>query len=250
MVVKGSSLQTVNRKIEIYSDGADLAAFQELSNKPYIRGFTTNPTLMRKAGVKNYCVFAKQVMSIIGKKPISFEVFADNPLEIEKQARIISNWGSNVFVKIPIVNSKGKRLLKTIKKLHGEGIRLNITAVLTIEQLTSLNTVINQKTPCIISVFAGRIADTGRNPIPVIKKACYFFLKKKNVKILWASTREVLNIYQAISAGADIITVTNDIIKKYIQYKALSLAELSRQTSKMFYFDAKRSGYMLQEKES
>ena len=235
----------MKQKIKIFSDGADLESFRKLASKSYIQGFTTNPTLMRKAGVKDYTKFAKEVLTIIGKKPISFEVFADDEKNIAAQAHTIKKWGENVYVKIPIVNSQGKSMLELIRGLHGEGIKLNITAILAESQLKGLVKIITNKTPSVISVFAGRIADTDRDPVPIMEKAKKLFSGTPTAEILWASVREVLNIRQASLVGADIITVPPEILAKYEAMKEMNLIELSRQTSEMFWNDAKKAGYTL-----
>ena len=233
------------KKIKIFSDGADLESFRELAKKPFIEGFTTNPTLMRKAGVDNYSRFAQEVLEIIGRKPISFEVFADDADGMSRQAHIIRSWGKNVYVKIPIVNSRGEPMLDLIRSLHADGVKLNITAILAVEQLEKLAKIICQQVPSLVSVFAGRIADTGRDPVPTIQIARKLFSENEAAEILWASTREVLNIEQAGVAGAHIITVTPEILKKYEALKQHDLLELSRQTSAMFHQDAQASGYKM-----
>jgi len=235
----------MRQKIKIFSDGADLESFRKLADKSYIQGFTTNPTLMRKAGVEDYTKFAKEVLAIIGEKPISFEVFADDEKNMARQAHIIKEWGKNVYVKIPIVNSQGKPMLKLIQDLHEEGVKLNITAILAEEQLEGLAKVLSAKVPSVVSVFAGRIADTGRDPSPTIQKAREIFSTNAAAEILWASTREVLNIRQADASGAHIITVTPDILNKYEKMHQLDLVKLSRQTSEMFWKDANQAGYRL-----
>jgi len=235
----------MRQRIKIFSDGADPESFRKLAGKSYIQGFTTNPTLMRKAGVENYTKFAKEVLTIIGEKPISCEVFADDEKNMARQATIIKGWGSNVYVKIPIVNSQGKSMLKLIQDLHEEGVKLNITAILAVEQLEGLAKVLRAKVPSVVSVFAGRIADTGRDPSPTIQKAREIFSTNAAAEILWASTREVLNIHQAEACGAQIITVTPDILNKYEKMHQLDLVQLSRQTAEMFYRDAKESSFKL-----
>lgn len=235
----------MTQKIKIFSDGADLLKLREMANDPVIAGFTTNPTLMRKAGVEDFTKFAQKALACIGQKPISFEVFADDEKGMSRQAHIIKKWGPNVYVKIPIVNSQNKCLLNLIRHLHADGVKLNITAILAVEQLEGLAQVLTPKLPSVISIFAGRIADTGRDPIPTIKKARSLFSSNSSAEILWASTREVLNISQAEASGAHIITVTPDILAKYEALNQLDLLELSRQTSEMFWRDACSAGYQL-----
>ena len=203
-----------NLRIKIFSDGANFKEMINANKNRYIKGLTTNPSLMRKSGIKDYKSFAKLILKSIKKKPISFEVFSDNFEEMEIQAKIINAWGKNVYVKIPITNSKGIYSLNLIKKLSNQGIKLNITAITTVEQLTKLKKYLNKDVPCVISVFAGRIADTGRDPTNYIKKAVKKFKNFKKAEILWASTREVYNIVQANNLGCHIITVPPNLIKK------------------------------------
>lgn len=231
-------------KIKIFADGADEKHMLALNKLPHIKGLTTNPSLMKKAGVKNYSVFAKKILKKIKIKPISFEVFSDKHEEMYKQAKIISSWGKNVYVKIPITNSKGKSCHKIIKKLSDEKVNLNITAVFTINQVKNLKKNLNPKSKSIISIFAGRIADTGRNPANIIKQSIKMFSKNKNIEILWASTRELYNIFEANNLKCQIITVTPDILKKtkLINY---NLNKYSLDTIKDFYNDAKAVGYKI-----
>ena len=231
-------------KIKIFADGADEKHMLALNKLPHIKGLTTNPSLMKKAGVKNYSVFAKKILKKIKIKPISFEVFSDKHEEMYKQAKIISSWGKNVYVKIPITNSKGKSCHKIIKKLSDEKVNLNITAVFTMNQVKNLKKNLNPKSKSIISIFAGRIADTGRNPANIIKQSIKMFSKNKNIEILWASTREIYNIFEANNLKCQIITVTPDILKKtkLINY---NLNKYSLDTIKDFYNDAKAVGYKI-----
>jgi len=231
-------------KIKIFADGANVKEMVELYRNGIVKGFTTNPTLMRKDGVDNYEKFAKEVLEAITDLPISFEVFSDDFESMEKEAKKISSWGKNVFVKIPITNTQGVSSNNLIRKLSNEGLSLNITAILTNEQVESVVDVISEKTKTIISVFAGRIADTGRNPVPYMKKAYDIVRKKSNVELLWASSRELLNLFQAEECGCHIITVTNDILKK-IKLIGKDLSELSLDTVKMFYDDAAKVGYKI-----
>jgi len=233
-----------NLKIKIFADGANEEQMLKLSKLNYIKGLTTNPSLMKKAGIKNYTSFSKKILTKIKKKPISFEVFSDNLHEMYKQAKVISSWGKNVYVKIPITNSKGKSCNSIIKKLSNENVNLNITAIFTMNQINSLKKAINPKSKNIISIFAGRIADTGRNPSEIIKKSIKIFLKYKKTEILWASTREVFNIYEANNLKCHIITVTPDVLKK-LQLRNYSLKKYSLDTIRDFYNDAKKVGYKI-----
>jgi transaldolase len=233
-----------NLKIKIFADGANEEQMLKLSKLNYIKGLTTNPSLMKKAGIKNYTNFSKKILTKIKKKPISFEVFSDNLDEMYKQAKIISSWGKNVYVKIPVTNSKGRNCNSIIRRLSNENVNLNITAVFTMSQINSLKKVLNPKSKSIISIFAGRIADTGRNPSEIIKKSIKIFLKYKKTEILWASTREVFNIYEANNLKCHIITVTPDVLKK-LQLRNYSLKKYSLDTIRDFYNDAKKVGYKI-----
>ncbi len=236
-------------KVKLYADGADKKLIFKINKNKLCSGFTTNPTLMRKDGVKDYKKFAKNILNKIKNKPVSFECFADNFNEIEKQARIIQSWSKNAYVKIPVTNTKGINCYKTISKLSKENINLNITAVFTYDQCKKIVHSIsksNKSCKIIISVFAGRIADTGRDPIPILKK-CVNLIKKtnfKNLELLWASPREVLNIYQADELGVDIITVPYSFFEK-IKLKNKDLNKYSIETVKMFYNDALKSRYKI-----
>lgn len=231
-------------KIKIFADGAEKAAMQELSKKPFIKGFTTNPTLMHKGGVSDYAQFAKEVLAIIPDKPISFEVFSDDFSEMERQANLITSWGQNVYVKIPITNTKGESSLPLVKRLANNGIKINVTAILTLSQVGETAEALSPDTPSVVSVFAGRIADTGRDPVPVMKEAKKLLAKNEKSELLWASTREVLNILQAEEAGCHIITVPNDILKKLDKWR-YDLTKLSLDTVKMFYEDGVQAGYRI-----
>ncbi|MCY7362107.1 MAG: transaldolase, partial [Ignavibacteria bacterium] len=200
------------------------------------------PTLMKKDGVTDYVSFAKDVLTVIKDMPISFEVFSDDFDSMEKQARLIGSWGENVYIKIPVTNTKGETSYELIKKLTSDGLKLNITAIMTTEQVEKVMDSISENTKTIISVFAGRIADTGRDPIPYMKRSLEIVKKNSNAELLWASSRELLNIIQADECGCDIVTVTNDIIKKLIMINK-DLDELSLDTVKMFYNDAASAGY-------
>ena len=229
-------------KIKIFADGANVTEMKKVYSEGIVKGFTTNPTLMKKDGVKDYVAFAKDVLSEIKDMPISFEVFTDDFESMERQAREIGSWGNNVFIKIPITNTKGEPSYELIRKLSDDGMKLNITAILTLEQIENVSKNINEKTPAIVSLFAGRIADTGRDPIPYIKESLKILKGNPNAELLWASSRELLNIFQAEECGCHIITVTNDLLKK-LQMVNKDLKELSLDTVKMFYNDASSAGY-------
>lgn len=230
--------------IAIYADGANMKDILYFNSKKFIKGLTTNPTLMKKSGIKNYQKFALDVLKIVKKKPISFEVFSDDFKEMYRQAKVISSWGDNVFVKIPVTNTKGLSSYKLISKLSNEGIKLNVTAVLLQDQVINIVKSLSKKTRSIISIFAGRIADTGRDPIPLVKKSVLLTKKYKNIQILWASTRESLNIFQAQKINCDIITVTTDILSK-VNIFGYDLKKYSLDTVKMFYNDAAKAGYKI-----
>lgn len=232
--------------IKIFADGADKLSMVELSKDPVIKGFTTNPTLMRKAGVADYATFAKDVLAEIKDKPVSFEVFSDDFAEMERQARIIASWAPNVYVKIPITNTKGTSAFDLVKKLAKDGIKLNITAILTAPQVAHIVPALAPSVPAIISVFAGRVADTGIDPIPMMEEVKVMLKPFPKYELLWASSRELFNVYQAEYVGADIITVTPDILKK-AGMVGTDHKELSLQTVKMFYEDGQKVGYTLYE---
>jgi len=231
-------------RIKLFADGADKEGIREMEKNPDIKGFTTNPTLMRKSGIRNYLSFAKEILEIVKDKPISFEVFADEFEEMERQALLISSWGKNVFVKIPVMNTKRKFSYELIEKLSKSGVNVNITAIMTLEQIKKISEAVIGGGNCIFSVFAGRIADTGIDPIPIMKEALILIKNLNNVELLWASPREVLNVYQAEAIGCDIITATNDILRK-INLKGKDLNDYSHETVKMFYSDAKSAGFEL-----
>lgn len=232
-------------KVKIYADGADKAGILELNAKPYVKGMTTNPTLMKKSGVKDYEAFAKEVLQSVTAKPISFEVFADDFAEMRRQAMKIKTWGSNVYVKIPITNSKGESSLPLIRDLAKEGVHLNITAILTLKQVEGVAGALNPAVPSVVSVFAGRIADTGVDPMPIMR-ACTPLLKNQpKAELLWASTREVLNIFQAEETGCKIITVPHDIIAKAVKMAGMDLTELSLDTVRGFLKDTTEAGFKI-----
>lgn len=230
--------------IKIFADGADINGMKEIYKAGYISGFTTNLSLMKKAGVADYEAFALEVVKEITDLPLSFEVFSDDFETMEKEARKIGSWADNVYIKVPITNTKGEYSTELIRKLSSEGFKLNITAILTLAQVEQVIKVISPGTSTFISVFAGRIADTGVNPIPIIKQAADMCRGIAGVESLWASTREVINIFQAQECGVDIITVTNDILKK-LPLIGKDLTDLSLATVRMFYNDAKSLGYRI-----
>ncbi len=231
-------------RIALYADGADVRDMVAARESGIVKGFTTNPTLMRKSGVNDYEAFAREALKAVSGMPISFEVFADEFDEMERQARQICTWGDSVYVKIPITNTKGHSSIPLIKRLSSGGVKLNITAILTVEQVRDVVGALDAKVPAIVSVFAGRIADTGRDPVPLMKHCADLVKKKPAAQLLWASPRELLNIFQAEAAGCHIITVTSDILKK-LQMVGKSLDDLSLDTVRMFYNDASAAGFKL-----
>jgi transaldolase len=231
-------------KIKIFADGADIGGIREMSANPLIRGFTTNPTLMRKAGITDYRAFARDVLQVVAGRPISFEVFADEPAEIEGQAREISSWGSNISVKIPVSNTKGVFLGPSIRRVSEAGVQVNVTAVMTLKQVEAITDALADATPAIISVFAGRIADTGRDPVPLMREAVAIMKRKPKSELIWASPRELLNVFQADGVGCHIITATNDILKK-LSLVGKDLDAYSLETVEMFYRDATAAGYSI-----
>jgi transaldolase len=231
-------------KIKLFADGADLSGIKEMSAFSHIAGFTTNPTLMRKAGVSDYKSFALDVLKIVPDRPVSFEVFADDFPTMERQAVEIASWGANVNVKIPVTNTKGEFCGPLIKQLSAKGVQLNITAVMTIDQVQKITDQLSPNTPAIVSVFAGRIADTGRDPLPVMAQAVKVMRSKPKAELIWASPRELLNIFQADEVGCHIITATNDILKK-LQLVGKDLNAYSLETVEMFYKDALAAGFSI-----
>ena len=231
--------------IKVFADGADLKSIETFNAQPYIKGFTTNPSLMRKSGVKSYKEFATKALKIIKDKPISFEVFSDEIDGIEKQANEISSWGKNIYVKIPITNSKGEKTFKLVRKLSEKAIKCNITAILTLDQVKEIYEIANPNIDMVISIFAGRIADTGVDPNQVMKDAINLCKSKKKIEILWASTREVLNIVQANNIGCHIITVPHQILSK-LPSLGKNLEKLSLETVQGFLSDAKKANYKIE----
>jgi transaldolase len=231
-------------RIKIFADGAEVDAMKATYRQGIVKGFTTNPTLMRKAGVVDYEVFARNILEEITDLPISFEVFSDDFAEMERQARIIARWGSNVNIKIPITNTSGSSSMPLIKKLSADGLSLNITAVFTLDQVSAISEALAGGVKSIVSIFAGRIADTGFDPMPLMKDAAAILKSKPDAELLWASSRELLNIFQAQECGCDIITVTDDILKK-LNLVGKDLSEFSLETVKMFYEDARAASFTL-----
>lgn len=231
--------------IQIYADGADKAGILELYAKPFIKGLTTNPTLMNKAGIKDYEAFSRDVLKTVTAKPISLEVFTDDLAEMERQARKIASWGHNVYVKIPITNSVGDSCLPLIRKLASQDVKLNVTALLTLHQVAGVAAALNPAVPAVVSVFAGRIADTGVDPMPLMRAAKALLADQPRAELLWASVREVLNIFQAADCGCDIVTVPHDILGKATKLYGMDLTALSLDTVKMFAKDAAAAGYKL-----
>ena len=231
--------------IKIFADGASLPALLELAENPRIAGFTTNPTLMRKAGVTDYVAFAKAVLAKIRSKPISFEVFADDFPEMNRQARQIATWGDNVYVKIPITNTRSESAIRLVKELAGSGVKVNVTAICTLDQVKETAQALTGGAPSVVSVFAGRVADTGRDPVPLMTEALSLCqAADPSIELLWASPRELLNIVQAAEVGCHIITVTPDLLKK-LELVGKDLSEFSLDTVKMFHKDASDAGYKL-----
>jgi transaldolase len=230
--------------VKIYADGADLQGMRELSRRTWIKGFTTNPTLMRKASVSDYRSFAREALEMIPDRPISFEVFSDEFEEMSWQAREIATWGENVFVKIPVTNTRGESSAALIGDLTREGIKVNVTAILALDQVRDVTAVLLGGSPAYVSVFAGRVADTGRDPVPLMAAAVELVALEPQLQLIWASPRELLNIYQADSIGCHIITVTHDILRR-LDGVGRDLHEYSLDTVRMFRKDAITAGYTL-----
>jgi transaldolase len=231
-------------KVKLFADGADQAQIAAAGANPLIQGFTTNPTLMRAAGVRDYEVFARGVLEVITDRPISFEVFADEFGEMERQARKIASWAENVYVKIPVTNTRRQSCSDLIHRLAHSGIKTNVTAVLTLDQVRDASAALGGGAPAVVSVFAGRIADTGRDPVPLMAAAVQLVSVYPNVELIWASPRELLNIFQANDVGCHIITVTDNVLAK-LKTIGKDLHDYSLDTVQMFYTDASRSGYQL-----
>ena len=231
-------------KTKIFCDSADFKVIKKLSKKSFVNGFTTNPTLMRKSGAKNYKKYSLELLKVCNKKPISFEVFSDTFTGMEKQAYIINSWGKNIYVKIPVVNSKGFFTGSVIKKLSNKGLKLNITAVYTAAQVRRILKCVNKKSKTIISIFAGRMADVGKNPVPIVKESVSLTKKLRNIAILWASTREAYNYTEANNYGCSIITAPDFIIEKISKF-GKSYQELTLDTVKKFLKDSKESNFKI-----
>jgi transaldolase len=236
-------MKTVDQlKVRIFADGADKKSMLEFYRHPHIKGFTTNPTLMHKAGIVDYEAFAKDILSVIPDRPISFEVLADDFAEMERQARRIARWGKHVSAKIPIINTKRESLIPLIRKLSQDGIALNVTAMFTLQQVQEVVDAVKGGAPCFVSVFAGRIADTGFDPVPLMAEAVERLKQAPNTELIWASPRELLNIFQADDIGCHVITVTNDILKK-LSLVGKDMDDYSLETVKMFHYEGQAAGY-------
>ncbi len=234
-------------KVKIFADGADYDGIVKMSRNPVIKGFTTNPSLMRKAGVSDYEAFARKVLAAIPDRPVSFEVFADDFASMAEQARTIAAWGPNVNVKIPVTNTKGQSASELLRALSSEGIVLNVTAIFTLDQVRAVADALDPATSAIVSVFAGRIADTGVDPIPHMLACKQILSSRPKAELLWASTRELLNIFHAEESGCDIITVPNEFLSK-LDLVDKDLAEYSRETVQLFYRDATAAAYQIKTK--
>ena len=236
-------------KVKLFADGADLAGMKEMAANPLVKGFTTNPTLMRKAGVADYKAFALEVLKAIPDRPVSFEVFADEFDEMERQALEIASWGKNVNVKIPVTNTRREFSGPLIERLSKGGVKVNVTAILALEQVRAVTERLAPETPAIISVFAGRIADTGVDPVPLMQKAVQVMKEKPKAELIWASPRELLNVFQADAIGCHIITATNDILKK-LSLVGKDLDAYSLETVQMFHKDAQAAGYAIRTRQA
>jgi len=231
-------------KVKIFADGADKAGMLEMYEKPFVKGLTTNPTLMKKAGITDYRAFCKDILTSINDKPLSFEVFSDDFAEMEHQALEIASWGDNVYVKIPITNTKQETCYALVEKLANQKVKLNVTALMTLDQVRNVVAALDPNIPSYVSVFAGRIADTGYDPVPLMTTAVEILKVAPAAELIWASPRELLNIFQADDIGCHVITVTNDILKK-LSLVGYDLNEYSLDTVKMFYADAVAAGFKL-----
>lgn len=231
-------------KVQIFADGADKSGMLEMYDKPYIKGLTTNPTLMKKAGITDYRAFCKDILTHIKDKPLSFEVFSDDFTEMERQAMEIASWGDNVYVKIPVSNTKQETCYSLLHKLGEQKVKMNVTAIMTMTQVRDVAAALNPYVPSYVSVFAGRIADTGRDPVPLMAAAVEMLKVSPAAELIWASPRELLNIFHAESVGCHIITVTNDILKK-LTMVGYNLDLYSLETVKMFHLDAVSAGFEL-----
>lgn len=230
--------------IKIFADGAVIADMVEMYRNPLIKGFTTNPTLMRKAGINDYEAFAREAVAAIPDRPLSFEVFSDDLQEMKRQAKLISGWGGNVYVKIPVTNTQGISTTEIARELSLAGVKLNITAMMTFEQVYEMSSALTGGAPCFLSVFAGRIADTGRDPLPIMTSCVELLRLRPGQELIWASPRELLNVFQADEIGCHIITVTVDILRKLNQ-TGKDLGQFSLETVRMFHDDARQAGFKL-----
>ena len=231
-------------RVKIFADGADKAGMLEMHAKPYIKGLTTNPTLMRKAGISDYRAFAREILELIRDKPISFEVFSDEFHEMERQAMEIASWGRNVYVKIPVTNTRTESSCGLVRRLAERRVQLNVTALMTLQQVRDVVDALDANTPAYVSVFAGRIADTGRDPMPLMAAAVQLLALRPKAELIWASPRELLNIFHADQIGCHVITVTNDILKK-LELVGKDLTDYSLDTVKMFRSDAVAANFRL-----
>ena len=231
-------------RVKIFADGADKAGMVEMAALPFVSGFTTNPTLMRKAGISDYRAFARDVLAALPDRPISFEVFSDEFAEMERQAREIASWGKNVYVKVPVTNTRAEPASALIRRLSADGIKLNVTAIMTLAQVRDVAAALGDGAPSCVSVFAGRIADTGRDPLPLMAAAVELLRPWPRQELIWASPRELLNVFQADAIGCHIITVTNDILRK-LAGAGKALDAFSLETVRMFRDDAVKAGYTL-----
>jgi transaldolase len=234
-----------NLRVRIFADGADREGMLALYEDPLIGGMTTNPTLMNKAGIRDYEAFAKDILSVVRDKPISFEVFSDEFPEMRRQALMIMDWGSNVYVKIPVTNTRAEGSYDLVRELSAEGVKLNVTAILTLEQVDRVAGSLSPDVPAVVSVFAGRIADAGCDPVPVMRESKSILADLPATELLWASVREVWNIFQADAAGCHIVTVPHDILAKAMKMAGTDLTALSLDTVRMFSKDAEKAGFQL-----
>jgi transaldolase len=239
------AMKTIDQlRVKIFADGADKAGMLEMHARPYVKGLTTNPTLMRKAGISDYRAFAREILDLIREKPISFEVFSDDFNEMERQAMEITSWGKNVYVKIPITNTRAESSCALVRRLAAKRVQLNITALMTLHQVRDVVDALDKNTPSYVSVFAGRIADTGRDPMPLMSAAVELLALNPRAELIWASPRELLNIFHADQIGCHVITVTNDILKK-LELVGKDLHDYSLDTVKMFRNDAVAANFRL-----
>jgi transaldolase len=243
MIVKGPTAVS-DLRVKLFADGADKASIARLAANPAIAGFTTNPTLMRKSGISDYEGFAREILQIVTDRPISFEVFSDDFSEMIRQGRKIASWGKNVYVKVPVTNTKGEFASTVIKTLAREGVRLNVTALMTLDQVKRVAEDLDRDVPACISVFAGRVADTGVDPSPIMRDCVNFLKAYPRFELIWASPRELLNVFQADAVGCHIITATPDILQK-LDLVGKDLTEYSLDTVKMFHNDAVAAGFSI-----